>query len=92
VPLGGAAAVVPIIHVLFAFRRRLDGPRALIAVCCTLPTSIRRPKRPGQAALFRSRCNDRGHRRYGHFTTGGIEERIDSTLPPVRRPKMVPRS
>ena len=29
---------------------------------------------------------------YGHFTTGGIDERIDSTLPPVRRPKMVPRS
>jgi hypothetical protein len=29
---------------------------------------------------------------YGHFTTGGIEDRIDSTLPPVRRPKMVPRS
>ena len=30
--------------------------------------------------------------RYGHFTTGGSEERIDSTLPPVRRPKIVPRS
>jgi hypothetical protein len=29
---------------------------------------------------------------YGHFTTGGIEDRIDSTLPPVRRPKIVPRS
>ena len=29
---------------------------------------------------------------YGHFTTGGIEDRIDSTLPPVRSPKMVPRS
>ena len=31
-------------------------------------------------------------RRYGHFTTGGSEERIDSTLPPVRNPKIVPRS
>ena len=30
--------------------------------------------------------------RHGHFTTGGMEERIESTLPPVRRPKMVPRS
>ncbi len=29
---------------------------------------------------------------YGHFTTGGIEERIESTLPPVRSPKIVPRS
>src|SRR5262245_26330789 len=29
---------------------------------------------------------------YGHFTSGGNEERIESTLPPVRRPKMVPRS
>ena len=29
---------------------------------------------------------------HGHFTTGGIEDRIDSTLPPVRRPKIVPRS
>jgi poly(A) polymerase len=27
-----------------------------------------------------------------HFTTGGIELRIDSTLPPVFRPNMVPRS
>lgn len=30
--------------------------------------------------------------RYGHFTTGGIEERIEVTLPPVFRPKVVPRS
>ena len=29
---------------------------------------------------------------HGHFATGGIEERIDSTLPPVRSPKTVPRS
>ena len=29
---------------------------------------------------------------HGHFTTGGIDDNIDSTLPPVRRPKMVPRS
>jgi hypothetical protein len=27
--------------------------------------------------------------RYGHFTTGGSEDRIDSTLPPVRWPKFV---
>jgi hypothetical protein len=29
---------------------------------------------------------------HGHFTTGGIEERIESTLPPVLRPNTVPRS
>ena len=29
---------------------------------------------------------------HGHFTTGGMEERIDSTLPPVLRPNTVPRS
>jgi hypothetical protein len=28
----------------------------------------------------------------GHFTMGGIEERIESTLPPVLRPNTVPRS
>jgi hypothetical protein len=28
----------------------------------------------------------------GHFTMGGMEERIDSTLPPVFKPKIVPRS
>ncbi len=29
---------------------------------------------------------------YGHLASGGIELRIDSTLPPVRRPNVVPRS
>ena len=29
---------------------------------------------------------------YGYITTGGSEERIEATLPPVLRPKMVPRS
>src|SRR5215207_1388276 len=29
---------------------------------------------------------------YGHFTTGGSDERMESTLPPVRSPKIVPRS
>jgi hypothetical protein len=28
---------------------------------------------------------------YGHFTTGGIDDKIDSTLLPLRGPKMVPR-
>ncbi len=28
----------------------------------------------------------------GHFTNGGMEERIESTLPPVFNPKIVPRS
>ena len=30
--------------------------------------------------------------RHGHFTSGGIDDRIESTLPPVFSPKMVPRS
>ena len=29
---------------------------------------------------------------HGHFTTGGIDDRIEATLPPVLSPKMVPRS
>jgi hypothetical protein len=29
---------------------------------------------------------------YGHFATGGMDDRIDSTLPPVFRPNTVPRS
>ena len=28
----------------------------------------------------------------GHFATGGIDDRIDSTLPPVFSPNTVPRS
>jgi hypothetical protein len=32
------------------------------------------------------------HPAYGHFTTGGSEERMASTLPPVFSPKTVPRS
>ena len=31
-------------------------------------------------------------RLYGHFTTGGIDERMLATLPPVLRPNVVPRS
>lgn len=31
-------------------------------------------------------------RSQGHFTLGGMDERIESTLPPVFRPKIVPRS
>ena len=29
---------------------------------------------------------------HGHFTSGGIDDRIESTLPPVFRPKIVPLS
>jgi hypothetical protein len=29
---------------------------------------------------------------HGHFTIGGIDDRMESTLPPVRSPKIVPRS
>ena len=29
---------------------------------------------------------------YGHFTMGGMDDRIELTLPPVFRPKVVPRS
>src|SRR5262249_27319034 len=37
-------------------------------------------------------CLSRYREYYGHFTTGGMEDRMDSALPPVLRPKMVPRS
>jgi uncharacterized membrane protein YfcA len=49
VPLVGAAPVVPIIAIsamftnsarIFAFRRRLDVPRALIGLACALPTCV----------------------------------------------------
>lgn len=33
-----------------------------------------------------------GLSRYGQRTTGGMDERIDWMLPPVFKPKMVPRS
>jgi hypothetical protein len=42
-------------------------------------------------ALMRATGVPSGHDQ-GHFTSGGSEERIDSTLPPVLSPKMVPRS
>ena len=29
---------------------------------------------------------------HGHFTSGGSDDRMESTLPPVRKPKIVPRS
>ena len=29
---------------------------------------------------------------HGHFTIGGSDDNIESTLPPVRSPKIVPRS
>ena len=33
-----------------------------------------------------------GPRHHGHFTTGGMEDRIESTFPPVLSPNTVPRS
>jgi hypothetical protein len=42
----------------------------------------------GRRALGASSAEDA----HGHFTRGGMELRIDSTFPPVRRPKVVPRS
>jgi hypothetical protein len=43
---------------------------------------------PGQA--FSGSCSNGRH--HGHFTTGGMEDKMDSTFPPVRNPKIVPRS
>ncbi len=40
-----------------------------------------------EIALLKGR--DQG---YGQRTVGGIEDRMDSMLPPVLRPKIVPRS
>jgi len=43
--------------------------------------------RAGRQSVNRGQVNG-----YGHFTSGGMEERMASTLPPVLRPKVVPRS
>jgi hypothetical protein len=43
------------------------------------------PARPCGSGPRRQSC-------YGHLTTGGIDDRIESTLPPVFRPNTVPRS
>ena len=46
-----------------------------------------RDKRGHDAAVANN-----ARKNYGHFTSGGIDERIESTLPPVFNPKIVPRS
>lgn len=46
----------------------------------------------GMATVIKKGDPARRARRYGHFATGGIDDRIESTLPPVFSPKMVPRS
>ena len=60
------------------------------------PTSARpraarsgRPPEPMRVSAFGVRGSKTA---YGHFTSGGIDDRIEVTLPPVFRPKMVPRS
>ena len=60
-----------------------------------LPWGVVRPETPasGWAGLDPPlRGDERVDENYGHFTTGGIELRIDSTLPPVFSPNIVPRS
>jgi hypothetical protein len=52
-----------------------------------------RPACPGRselASLPAGQCF--GPAVYGHFTKGGMDDRIESTFPPVLSPKMVPRS
>jgi len=46
-------------------------------------------------AMWPAACVDRRCRTaaaYGHFTSGGMDDRMASTLPPVFRPNTVPRS
>ena len=45
------------------------------------------PDKPGHDELGRHLT-----KHHGHFTSGGIDDRIELTLPPVLRPKTVPRS
>jgi hypothetical protein len=51
---------------------------------------------PGSARLRRLSGTTRGEVDgawlHGHLTVGGMDDRIEATLPPVFRPKMVPRS
>jgi hypothetical protein len=49
----------------------------------------RRQKQAGMVEGMPARVRSRS---YGHFATGGIEERMESTLPPVLSPNTVPRS
>ena len=49
-------------------------------------------RQDGVVHVDQHRAGQLRHRLQGHFTSGGIDDRIESTLPPVLRPKMVPRS
>jgi hypothetical protein len=54
-------------------------------------SACERLMRQGFMVVSAAGLGDEDHR-YGHFTSGGIDDRIESTLPPVFSPKMVPRS
>ncbi len=105
VPMVGAAPVVPIIAIsamfsntarVTAFRRSIDRRRVGIALAVALPACALGAwlytLLTGRGAAIVIGIGGAAEIAYGHFTTGGIEDRIDSTLPPVRRPKIVPRS
>jgi hypothetical protein len=86
------------------WNERAHALAALIANLGVLPKQIRRgaamPAR--NSVSVHAGCGDGGLRflisphgrsaNHGHFATGGMDERIDSTLPPVLRPNTVPRS
>jgi exopolysaccharide production protein ExoZ len=66
---------------------------ASIALGLAVHVLIERPLIAWTRSLFRGRRPEPGPvEAQGHFTTGGIEERIEVTLPPVFSPNIVPRS
>ena len=82
----GIAVVLCLAMLLYVFPPSLG--RALQRAAC-----LRQRRRWAEAPDSRWRAPavvSRGI--HGHFTTGGIDDRIESTLPPVLRPKIVPRS
>ena len=60
---------------------------AYAMVTATGNSYLRRPVPAGDAGARPERV-----RRYGHFTSGGMEDRMESMLPPVFSPNRVPRS
>ena len=76
-----------------ASRRRPTRPRSRAGACCRTIASnspCGGSRAPIDGGLFCGRlCALEGH---GHFTIGGSDDKIKSTLPPVRSPKIVPRS
>ncbi len=77
-------------HLLRRQRRKFVGKFARDVVPGNIGAAIGR--QDGLIHVDQHRAGQLRHGLHGHFTSGGIEDRIESTLPPVFSPKVVPRS